>query len=349
MNEAALNLAANDLASRAGFQLAAPPEPIPGGRNNRVFRLCTKGEPLLLKQYFSGGREDRDRLAAEFSFARFAWDHGVRALPEPIVADADLQVALFAYVEGRLLQTAEVDARRVDEAINFFVEVNRHRQSAQAANLPVAAEACFSVREHLDTVDRRVKRLLDRAVGEGARDESDEAFREFIVSGLRPAWEVVQARTVAERGGADASLDLPLIAEERCLSPSDFGFHNALLTAEDRLVFHDFEYAGWDDPAKMVCDFFCQVQLPAPRECFAGVVDRVVKSLRLSASHGRRIELLLPVYRIKWCCILLNEFLEEGARRRRFAGDDRAAWSLRQEQLQKARAYLAAWQTAGAG
>jgi hypothetical protein len=57
---------------------------------------------------------------------------------------------------------------------------------------------------------------------------------------------------------------------------------------------------------------------------------------------------LLPVYRIKWCCILLNEFLEEGARRRRFAGDERTVQSLRREQLQKARAYLTSWQTAGA-
>jgi hypothetical protein len=348
MNEAALNSAANDLAARAGYQLAAPPEPIPGGRNNRVFRLRTSAGPLLLKQYFPGGGEDRDRLAAEFSFARFAWNHGVRALPEPIAADAERQMALFAYVEGRLLRAAEADARRVDEAMDFFTEVNRHRDSAEEANLPAAAEACFSVQQHLDTVDRRVKRLTDRAASGVVRDKTDEAFREFVVSDLCSAWREVQARAVAEMGCAGASLDLPLRAAERCLSPSDFGFHNALLTAGDRLVFHDFEYAGWDDPAKMVCDFFCQVQLPAPRESFAGVVDRVVKSLRLSASHGRRIELLLPVYRIKWCCILLNEFLEEGARRRRFAGDERTVQSLRREQLQKARAYLTSWQTAGA-
>jgi len=342
MNEAALKTAANDLAARVGYQLAAPPEPIAGGRNNRVFRLRTKGEPLLLKQYFAGGGEDRDRLAAEFAFARFAWDHGVRALPEPIAADADLQMALFAFVEGRRLRAEEVDADRVDEAMDFFTEVNRHRESAEAAKLPIAAEACFSDREHLTTVDRRVRRLLDRAVGEEARDETDAAFREFVVSRLGPAWNEVQARAVAVADRAGVSLDLPLPAEQRCLSPSDFGFHNALLTAGDRLVFHDFEYAGWDDPGKMMCDFFCQVQMPAPRSCIAQVVDHVMQSLRLPEWHRRR-SYLLSVYRVKWCCILLNEFLEDGARRRQFAGENRSVASLRQEQLQKARVYFDAW------
>jgi len=49
-----------------------------------------------------------------------------------------------------------------------------------------------------------------------------------------------------------------LPADETCLSPSDFGFHNALVDPSGALSFLDFEYAGRDDPAKPVSDFFCQ-------------------------------------------------------------------------------------------
>ena len=46
--------------------------------------------------------------------------------------------------------------------------------------------------------------------------------------------------------------------EELILSPSDFGFHNTLLASDGALKFFDFEYAGWDDPAKTAADFLRQ-------------------------------------------------------------------------------------------
>ena len=38
------------------------------------------------------------------------------------------------------------------------------------------------------------------------------------------------------------------------LSPSDFGFHNALRGNNGKIIFLDFEYFGWDDPVKLCCD-----------------------------------------------------------------------------------------------
>ena len=44
-----------------------------------------------------------------------------------------------------------------------------------------------------------------------------------------------------------------------CISASDFGLHNAIMT-ERGIVFFDFEFAGWDDPAKAIVDFLLQPQ-----------------------------------------------------------------------------------------
>ena len=54
----------------------------------------------------------------------------------------------------------------------------------------------------------------------------------------------------------------------------------------------------------------------------------------------QRFDLLLDVYRIKWCCIFLNDFLPAAASRRRFAGIGRDETEHRMEQLQKAREAL---------
>jgi hypothetical protein len=124
--------------------------------------------------------------------------------------------------------------------------------------------------------------------------------------------------------------------EHRVLSPSDFGFHNALKDEAGKLWFFDFEYAGWDDPAKLLCDFFCQPQVPVSIEH----ADRFLETLQMAVGDEdlpARYKMLLPLHAAKWACILLNEFLKPDAERRRFAGlqDRRVA------QLEKARAMLA--------
>jgi len=61
---------------------------------------------------------------------------------------------------------------------------------------------------------------------------------------------------------------------------------------------------------------------------------------RESRLHLDRMRLLMPLYRVKWCCILLNEFLPAGAARRRFAGVDDSPEVRQTRQLAKARAML---------
>ena len=131
----------------------------------------------------------------------------------------------------------------------------------------------------------------------------------------------------------------------RRLSPSDFGFHNALVGPDGRLVFLDFEYAGWDDPAKLIADFFCQPAVPAP----LGECDRFVRTiggeLHDDGACARRLAVLWPVYQIKWVCIILNEFLPIGGARRRFARSGAEAAERKTMQLHKARHRLDALRT----
>jgi len=55
-----------------------------------------------------------------------------------------------------------------------------------------------------------------------------------------------------------------------------------------------------------------------------------------------RARLLFPVFRIKWCCILMNEFLPSGAARRGFARGGSCGADVCAAQLAKARLALQA-------
>ncbi|HZT80994.1 MAG TPA: aminoglycoside phosphotransferase family protein [Gemmataceae bacterium] len=315
---------------RGPFTLAR----LAGGANNQVYRV--NDGPLVLKAYATHPADPRDRLGAEFALSTFAWGHGLRCLPQPVACDRDARLALYGHVAGRSLAAEEVTAAAVRQAVDFFARLNELKGEAGAADLPDASEACFSLDAHLQTVGRRVERL--RHIEEGGEVESEAA--RFVADELAPACaELVESlRRRAERLGIDAAAVLPF--DERCLSPSDFGFHNALLAQDGRLVFVDFEYAGWDDPAKAACDFFCQPRLPVPAACWDDFAAAVVRGLSEPERHLERMRLLLPAYRLKWCCILLNDFLPAGRHRRRFALAEADETEAKHRQLRKAREAL---------
>ncbi len=127
---------------------------------------------------------------------------------------------------------------------------------------------------------------------------------------------------------------------ERTLSPSDFGFHNALRGADGRLVFLDFEYFGWDDPAKTVADFLLHpgMQLPAAlkQRFFFGMMAALASVPKLQ----HRVRAVYPLFGLKWCAILLNEFTLENLARRCFADGEKNSWN-KTTQLEKARLMLA--------
>ena len=81
----------------------------------------------------------------------------------------------------------------------------------------------------------------------------------------------------------------------------------------------------------------CSPGSPVPRRHRDAFVQVAAAPFADSAALVARALLLEPVFRVKWCCIILNEFIAEAADRRRFAnpGTDPEASKLRQ--LEKAR------------
>ncbi len=315
----------------AGFPDPFTVAPLAGGRNNRVFRVATAGRDLLLKAYFHDPQDPRDRLRQEVDFIRYAWGHEVRSVPECLHADRARHLALFEFVAGRKLEPAEIGTSQIDQAIAFFRETNRARLADDARTLLPASEACFSVGEHIAAVERRIGRLAQM---EGGLPVDAEAAA-FVADALIPLWRLLVSRLERElaRDGLPAA---PLPLAERRLSPSDFGYHNAILEESGRLRFLDFEYAGWDDPAKLVADFANQPDLILPDALSGRFTRAVIEMADDPAAMESRIGWLTPLYQIKWACIILNDFLPIGRNRRRFTGGDEES-ALKKTQLAKAR------------
>lgn len=318
-----------------GFGVEPVIEPVRGGGNNRVYRVDSEGRSAVLKAYFISASDQRDRFGAERAFYTLVSKNQIQHTPAPIAWDATERFGLLSFVEGRKLTAAEIGAPEIGQATDFIRNLNQSR--SDAPEIPNASEACFTVAEHLACVDRRIARLQRIE----AHSEVDRAAADFVHVELLPAWTEVRSGIFRKCSSQSMPIDHPLDQDARCLSPSDFGFHNALMTPSGALRFFDFEYAGWDDPAKLICDFFCQPQVPVA----FGFWDLFVRGLEsgnvMDATARLRADILFPAYRVKWCCILLNEFVASDRARRDFASGAPVATDRKAAQLQRARLALA--------
>ena len=310
-------------------------ERLAGGRNNRVFRMKVSGRSFLLKDYFVHPHDRRDRLGHEFSFLQYARDLGLRCVPRPIMADTEHHAALYEFIDGDKVKAYDLCKSDIDQAIQFVLTLNGHNTSGTAMNLPIASEACFSIGEHLINIERRLNRLRYIEPHDAIRQEA----LDFMNHQLIPYWKMIKHDIAEGLGQGKTNTDDVLGCGERCLSPSDFGFHNALRTGDGELFFIDFEYAGWDDPAKLICDFFCQPDVTVSMDFMPRFAQGVASLFTRPEALLKRVCLVYPLFVIKWCCIMLNEFLPEGYARRNFAVSG-AAPNRREAQLEKAEAYL---------
>jgi hypothetical protein len=333
MSDAGLKDKARDLLRNALSVEATSLTPCSEGGNNRGLIADTPKGRFFVKSYFQAASDKRSRLRTEWDFLTCATALGLEATPRPVASDPIGGIGIYEFVEGRKLIPVEINDNAVMAAARFLKALNSPKARQAAVGLPPASEACFSIASHLDLIEHRLARLSEAVASHG---QSDPDAARFIVN-LRNTWNNIK-QNIRERAGPEFESDLPIAL--RCVSPSDFGFHNALRRPDGRLCFIDFEYAGWDDPAKTVADFFCQPALPVNARYLERFATEFFSVFPNPDFLSERTLLLRPIFQIKWCCIMLNIFIPENAERILFARPDLNETDHKQQQLDKAASAL---------
>lgn len=306
-------------------------EPVSGGGNNRLHRVtAADGRAYALKRYMHHRSDLRDRLGTEFIGLSFLWRHGVCNVPCPVVADRALQIALYHWAEGAAVTTP--GPADVDLALSFAADLYALARDTEAADLPLASEACLSAADIATQIRRRLGRL---------QTVDDGALGEFLAERFLPCLDDTWLETLAGCDAIGLDADRPLALSGQTLSPSDFGFHNALRDPLGDLVFLDFEYFGRDDPVKLTADFLLHPGMALDHRLRQRFLDGCARIYGADPEFAARLRLYYPMFALRWCLIVLNEFLPDHWARRDFArpGEDRA--TARQRQLDKAEAMLA--------
>ena len=325
-----LSLSISDLLLEAGIDIFNMEiASVDGGGNNKVFAVRTKSGKYLAKVYYSNTSDTRNRLKAEYSFLEYARKIGIECVPKPIFSSPEKNMGLYEFVQGRKLTSPELLPQHISQAAKFVRALNERFEKEDA--LPTASEACFSIEQHFLLIDKRIKKLLSLP----AVSEIDHQALLFVGK-LDNVLKNLIDDLVAKCGSISKQLD----AADRCISPSDFGFHNALLKDNGEISFIDFEYAGWDDPAKMIGDFFSQPAIPVSLKYFDSFISGALDYSKNKYELAQRARLLLPLFQIKWCCIILNDFLPDAASRRHFANPNLEPLKRKRQQLERAQQFF---------
>lgn len=298
------------------------------GGNNRTYRVETSDGVFAVKQYFDYPNDTQKRLETEWDFLVYAASVSPHVVPRVYSRDSQNGLALHEFIEGRAIQSEDLTEHDIKQAAQFFCALNELQAKERAKFLPIASDASFSIEDNLKRIEERIRKL-QCIVPKMEEDQEALRFSQIFYKIWKQLFKKIHATQLQ-------IFHKHLKAEQRCISPSDFGFHNALRTIEGTVRFLDFEYAGWDDPAKMIADFFTQLAVPVSVRFFEQFSAIVEMAFPTMPDLMMRAKLLYPVCQLKWCCIALNVFLPIHLARRQFANSKLDLIELKRAQLNKA-------------
>ncbi len=290
-----------DLAQQVAPEEVDEIQPVRGQGNSRVY--CLKGvggDKFALKCYPDLAIDPRPRLRTEVNACRLLQPYKVA----PTVGryDEELNVAVFEWISGESPVLPEVET--ISQGLSFIRRL-KCMHDLLGGETPEASEACLSGKELFEQIERRLEQL-DLV--------HEPTLVAFLASVLKPLWAQVKERGEAQWPSQD--MEERLGQQKQTLSPSDFGFHNAIRRKDGTLCFLDLEYFGRDDPVKLIADFLwhpaMELSVSQKRQWLSGMLTIFGDDQELES----RFMAAWPVYGIRWALILLNEFREDGWRKR---------------------------------
>ena len=285
------------------------------GGNNRLYTVEHGSKKFVLKENPRQVRTAQFRLLRETEFLLFAGKYAKTYVPSLIDYDLQSGLTLMSFEEGTDRFDLLKQPESLNGAVNFYKSLNGFASAEDKAKLRFAAEACFSRQEYIHSMEKRLSDITSITV----EDDLTERIKNISVE-LTSIWKQVKLELEKASNWELETKTVQQKFSQLCVSPSDFGFHNAILTKDNRIKFIDFEYAGLDDPAKLICDFFEQVAVPVPHKLKHRFMSDILEGNKNREQIVEREFLLRPFFKLKWICIILNIFINRLSVQEKLAG-----------------------------
>ena len=267
-------------------------EQIEGRGNSKIVKISADNKMYISKIYPQSG--EHNRIHAEYGSLKLLKELSIPNLQTPVACDNDLGIAIYDYIDGEKISSHSSDD--INQMLSLLAALNSTEIRNRFSNFNFASNACISGVDIEVQIEDRLKRFVSAA-------DSNKELSHFIYNEFAPAYSsILNWSKKIWANSYKENLEL----SELVLSPSDFGFHNAIKDSSGKLFFYDFEYFGWDDPVKLMSDVshHAAFNLSSENEklWLNGCLDIYGDSIL------DRYRAAWPLYGLIWCLIILNEY-----------------------------------------
>jgi hypothetical protein len=241
---------------------------------------------------------EQDTMMAEIQFLRYGAIAAKPLVPELQAVDTMRRCVIMEYIEGDLyVSKARIPSRQhLHECASFIARLNHRLDVARAMVNLDAAEGYTSLEQHLSSIRKRFLSMGTEQIPKALKPRAVE-----ILGILEKRIDEVHEEYASQvRMGEIEDCIRPC---DRWVSPSDFGFHNAVLTP-NHIKFIDFEFAGWDDPVKTLLDFWMQPRIAVPQAWIDQVTILLDQQKKIHLT--KRLAIASDIFELKWAAIILS-------------------------------------------
>lgn len=287
---------------------------IKAGNNNRLFLVQTLNDRYLVKVYF---KDERNRLQREFTAFDFLRKNGFQNVPKVYFKNEGLNFAVYSFQEGRVISSLAAGKEQIDSLLDFIIELYKFNYSDVLDKFEPAVMACFELQDYLKNIQFRFNRFKEYKSSQSIHPLVGEFINQVkVIDYIESEFNRLEDKVLS-------STHKSISEFEKKLSPVDFGLHNALFKIDDSVCFVDFEYFGWDDPARIIADFVNHdMQFDLPTVFKQYFVEEYIKRADLAETETERLYLVKELISLEWLTIYLYGMTPEKIATRLHANPD---------------------------
>ncbi len=274
-----------------------------------VCHLHNEGLDYTIKCFETKTTELAEAFERELQFYNFLKPLQTGKTPLLLGCNPSSGHILLTRIAGRGIRETEIDSKAIKEATSFILAINSDDQSTSANTNKTALGACQTIGEHLTHIAGLVTAVQQHLA------EVNPQTRAFIEDELGPIWQKVLGSILNQFQTASIDVDLRLEQAHQFVSPGELGFHNAIITPEREICFVDFDQAGYDDPARTICNFFTSGPIPPKEAHWDSVIDAIGTIEQIDPTYAIRARILLPAYKVARACNPILKCLREESNR----------------------------------
>jgi hypothetical protein len=218
-------------------------------------------------------------------------------VPKIFKAFSEFNCSFFEFQSGKKITKAT--KLSIDQCYDFVNKLLLLSRQTKIKSFPNAKEACFSPKEICKQIEKKFHIL---------RKVDNKELNNFLLLNFHSLFTKYSKKA---KKSFNKKLTNNIAISNRILSPSDFGLHNTI-SQNNKLYFLDFEYFGWDDPIKLICDFFWHPGNNVSKKLKFRFLNKAINLFSKNYKNFKnKLYVLLPLYGLRWCLIILNCFVKK--------------------------------------